>query len=227
MWERVFENEINVETSSCLVSSTISPFGPKSYPEDMAELLFETFDIAGLYFSVPSVLSLYAKGKTTGIVLDSGECITSCIPVIDGFIVQSAVQTLPFGGRDITDYIGRQLGVTHGGGEEGAGASMATREIIRQMKEDLCSCGPPKGDSGEKQSYTLPDGKVRLPACLQLAPRQAAPLYLPVVAAPLCSLCCAAAAAFAACTYWAPRVCSCWRPRTSPAVSSKSSSLIP
>ena len=48
VWERMLEDELHVESSSCCVSSTISPFGPKSYPEDMAELLFETFDVTGL-----------------------------------------------------------------------------------------------------------------------------------------------------------------------------------
>ena len=72
-------------------------------------MLFETFDLNGLYFSVPSILSLYASGKTTGIVVDSGECATSIIPVVDGFVVQSAVGTLPFGGRDITEYLQKTL----------------------------------------------------------------------------------------------------------------------
>jgi|EP01047_Picozoa_sp_COSAG01_P038222 actin-related protein len=48
LWERILEDELVVESSSSFISSTISPFGPKSYPEDMAELLFETFDVAGL-----------------------------------------------------------------------------------------------------------------------------------------------------------------------------------
>lgn len=102
LWGRMFggedcehAKECGIKAENTYVSSTISPFGPRSYPEDMAELLFETFGVQGTYFAVPSILSLYSTGKTTGVVLDSGECITSCIPVIDGFVVQSAVRTLP------------------------------------------------------------------------------------------------------------------------------------
>jgi hypothetical protein len=48
-------------------------------------------------------------GKTTGLVLDSGECLTSCFPVSDGTINKHAVKTIPFGGRDVTEYINRQM----------------------------------------------------------------------------------------------------------------------
>eukprot|EP01050_Picozoa_sp_SAG11_P007325 SAG11_NODE_607_length_8226_cov_11.234527_1_plen_259_part_00 len=117
-------------------------------------MMFETFDVNGLYFSVPSIFSLYANGKTTGIVLDSGECITSCIPVIDGFVVQGAVQTLPFGGRDITTYLQRTL---HD--EDGAPLTMAEVEVIKTMKQEQCYCGLPKDDATAGKTYTLPDGK--------------------------------------------------------------------
>jgi len=73
LWERMFEEECGINAESSYVSSTISPFGPRSYSEDMAELLFETFDVQGCYFAVPSILSLYSTGNTTGVVLDSGE----------------------------------------------------------------------------------------------------------------------------------------------------------
>jgi hypothetical protein len=155
LWERMFEDELGISADTSYVSSTISPFGPRSYPEEMAELLFETFEVQGCYFAVPSILSLYSTGKTTGVVLDSGECITSCIPVIDGFVVQAAVQTLPFGGRDITSYITRQLRTSTGH----ALNTTADVELVRQMKEKLCYCGQPKDEGAPTTSFTLPDGK--------------------------------------------------------------------
>jgi hypothetical protein len=156
MWERIFEEELEVDGANVNLSCTVSPFGAKSYGENMAELLFETFDVAGLYFSLPSILSLYAKGKTTGLVVDSGECVTSCIPVIDGFVVQSAVQTLPFGGRDITTYLQRGLATGAVVGFESM--TMAKVEVVRQMKEESCYCGPPREEGAEKV-YTMPDGR--------------------------------------------------------------------
>ena len=51
------------------------------YPEKLAELLFETHEVQRLYLGLAGIFSHYAKGKTTGLVVDSGECITSTIPV--------------------------------------------------------------------------------------------------------------------------------------------------
>ena len=48
-------------------------------------------------------------GKTTGLVVDSGECLTSCFPISGGTINKHAVKTIPFGGRDVTEYINRQM----------------------------------------------------------------------------------------------------------------------
>ena len=95
LWERLFDDEFDVSPDVCSVSCTISPFGPREYSEKIAEILFEDHEVEGLYLAVPSVLSLYAQGQTTGVVLDSGECITCAIPVCDGFVLQHAVQTLP------------------------------------------------------------------------------------------------------------------------------------
>jgi len=37
------------------------------------------------------------QGKTSGVVLDSGECVTSAIPVFDGYAIASAAQQVtPF-----------------------------------------------------------------------------------------------------------------------------------
>jgi hypothetical protein len=48
-------------------------------------------------------------GKTTGLVVDSGECLTSCFPISGGTINKHAVKTIPFGGRDVTEYINRHM----------------------------------------------------------------------------------------------------------------------
>lgn len=97
--------------------STVSPYGPKAYAERLAELMFETHDVPvglapvcaspsctkllawpqGIYLGVPAIFCLYAQGKTSGVVLDSGECVTSAIPVFDGYAIAAAAEQLPFG----------------------------------------------------------------------------------------------------------------------------------
>ena len=57
---------------------------PKFNREKIAEIMFDYFKIPSIYLALPAVLSLYASGKTTGIVLDSGDSVTYSVPILDG-----------------------------------------------------------------------------------------------------------------------------------------------
>ena len=116
-------------------------YGPKSYPEKLAEVLFETHEVPGIYLGVPAVFCLFAQGKTTGVVLDSGECLTSAIPIYDGTPFPMASQCLNFGGRDISQYIERHF--------EATGIdinSLADLNILDTIKQECCVCGIPDDD---------------------------------------------------------------------------------
>eukprot|EP01051_Picozoa_sp_SAG22_P016010 SAG22_NODE_2182_length_2874_cov_5.931532_2_plen_252_part_00 len=94
----------------------------------------------------------------TGLVLDSGECITSAFPVYEGNINKHAVKSIPFGGRDITDYLKRQL-VQSGVAPELSLSHFGANDAVRRMKEELCYCGEPR-DTPTGLEYKLPDGQV-------------------------------------------------------------------
>ena len=63
---------------------TEAPLNPKRNREKAAEIFFETFNAPALFISMQAVLSLYASGRITGVVLDSGDGVTHAVPIYEG-----------------------------------------------------------------------------------------------------------------------------------------------
>lgn len=109
---------------------TEAPLNPRRHRERAAEILFERFNIPALFTSIQAVLSLYASGRTTGLVLDSGDGVTYAVPVYDGFSIPTSFQRSDIAGRDVTEYMQlllRKAGYTLN--------TSAEKEIVRTIKE--------------------------------------------------------------------------------------------
>lgn len=106
IWDYTFgPNKLNIDPSECKILLTEPPMNPIRNREKLIEVMFEKYGFAGCYVSIQAVLTLYAQGLVTGIVLDSGDGVTHICPVYEGFSLPHITKRLDIAGRDITRYL--------------------------------------------------------------------------------------------------------------------------
>lgn len=124
--------------------------------------MFEVFNVPCLYVSVQAVLALYSNGRTTGVVLDSGDGVSHTVPIYEGYAIPHAIQRIHLAGRDITSYLQKLLD------ERGYPfTTNAEIEIVKDIKERMCivvnDYEAAEKDAKEshhvEKNYELPDGR--------------------------------------------------------------------
>ena len=161
VWNHTIYNELRVSPEEHPILLTEAPLNSKKSRETITQIMFEVFNVPCLYVLQQSVLALYSSGRTTGIVLDSGEGVSNTVPIYEGYAIPHAIQRILLSGKDITEYLRvilKERGINF--------TTPAEMEIVKDIKEKLCYVVHQNFDAVLKEStesgsvekaYNLPD----------------------------------------------------------------------
>ncbi|XP_028996523.1 uncharacterized protein LOC114849351 [Betta splendens] len=161
IWHHTFQ-QLRVDPEDHPVLLTEAAMNPLENRQRMVEIMFECFSVPFSYVAMQAVLALYASGRSTGVVFDSGDGVSHSVPVFEGYCLPHAVQRFPLAGADVTMQLKKLL--------QEQGVCMRTTaemEIVREMKETCCCVAldyeaerTGGGRSCPEVYYTMPDGQV-------------------------------------------------------------------
>ncbi|GER51436.1 actin-related protein [Striga asiatica] len=77
--------------------------------EKTAEIMFEKYQVPALFLAKNAVLTSFASGRATSLVVDCGGGSTTVVPVHDGYVLQKAVASSPIGGEFLSDCLLKSL----------------------------------------------------------------------------------------------------------------------
>ena len=157
IWKHIFNNELIVSPEEHSVLLTEVPFNSNENREKVAQIIFEHFKVPRLYIDNQSLFVANYYGKTTGIVLDSGDSNSSCVPIVKSFPISNAIRYLNFSGRELTEFMSKILAET---GYQ-INTNSKKKLILQIIKEKICYVAldyEAELKSLEPYDYDLPDG---------------------------------------------------------------------
>jgi actin-related protein len=165
-WEAVIGHafdRLQIDPKKHPVLLTEAPLNPKANREKLTQILFEKFQVPAMYVAITAVLSLYATGRTTGIVFHSDGGVSHTVPIYEGYALPHAIIRLDLSGWDLTNYLMKLLQ------KKGyAFATDAHRDVVKDIRDRLCYVAldfeeaeqTAASNSSLEKSYVLPDGRV-------------------------------------------------------------------
>jgi len=163
LYNYTFGERLKIDPTEHKIMLTEAANNPKKNRAALVECMFEQFNFQGVQVSIQAVLTLYAQGLLTGVVVDSGDGVTHVVPVYEGYAEPKNIQRLDVAGRHLTEYLIKLLllrGYTFN--------RTADFEVVREIKEKVCYVGYDLElekklaleTTTVMEKYTLPDGRV-------------------------------------------------------------------
>uniref|UniRef100_A0A8B9Q2U8 Actin like 9 n=1 Tax=Apteryx owenii TaxID=8824 RepID=A0A8B9Q2U8_APTOW len=159
LWQHIFYNDLMVPPEEHALLITDPPLSPITNREKMVGLVFESLHSPGIYIASQSVLSVYAHGQTSGLVVDTGYAVTHTVPVHEGYSLPHAVKRMDIAGSHMTHYLMKLLRYS------GYMFSEEMTQVIEDIKHKCCyvasdfenECYLPK--ASYTVDFPLPDGQ--------------------------------------------------------------------
>lgn len=105
VWDHTFNDLLDIDTSNSRILLTEPPLNPINNRKKMFEMMFEKYKFHSAYIAIQAVLTLYAQGLMTGVVVDIGDGVTHICPVYQGYALPHLTRRLDVAGREVTRYL--------------------------------------------------------------------------------------------------------------------------
>uniref|UniRef100_A0A914V687 PH domain-containing protein n=1 Tax=Plectus sambesii TaxID=2011161 RepID=A0A914V687_9BILA len=128
-------NDLKLRPQSQKVLLSVPQNVPAVMIGDLMRALLVDINVQSAYVSRQPSLVLYAYDVTTGVVVDIGDRL-NIVPVIDGYVVESAIVSMPYGAAQISDCLRSKLS-DHNMGLY-AFHSTVEKYILRHVMEQTC-----------------------------------------------------------------------------------------
>ena len=109
IWDHTFSRELKVPQEERNILTSDSALSPKINREKMTQIMFEKFNVQGLFICIRPILSMYCVGKTSALVLESGDDVTQTVPINEGYYFPYSITKSNLGGKMVTNFLMEKL----------------------------------------------------------------------------------------------------------------------
>ncbi|XP_007951914.1 actin-like protein 9 [Orycteropus afer afer] len=159
IWRHLLEHDLGVAPKDHPLLFSDPPFSPATNREKLVEVAFEALRSPAMYVASQSVLSVYAHGRISGLVVDTGHGVTYTVPVFQGYNLPHATERLDLAGIHLTAFLAEVL--------RGSGLALGQQDLetVESIKHRYCYVAPDflkeqaRPEQECRQELKLPDGR--------------------------------------------------------------------